>query len=395
MRRSRVDLHGQKLWSELDARTKTKEIRRRVRYVCEYFFGGDVANFASFLDVHPYWLYNCLRDLKGLRPLIVPTTLLARIVQYTDVRAEWLLCGVGPMLCAPLSVDMPDDYTQTLTLPNKLRSNHALFAGRANFPGPPRPRLPHPVVCTPTAASDDAAQFLFQACSTHRPVVLFSGRDGSKTCRRLLKRLLRQSCVTGLVLTGAAVEFDVPQKPTSDINTILRLGALSGIGLGEAVQRWGGASPGSPISLARTRNIPFAAHVLFGEMATHFAAPVHGAEVGAALGACAYVDLLAITEQFRTVFDHDGVFLVVGDAVRAVDLFMSVYAQAVHDTVPFTIVVVGSRLPDESCTLIHDAGGNVRFLEGDLAQAAEEFRQSCVKVFDGKLHDDEENNTDD
>lgn len=386
------NLHGQKLWPELDKRARTKEIRRRMRYICDYFFGGNVPAFASFIDVPPPLLHACLSDLcfKKITP-----TLLARIVQYTDVRAEWLLCGTGTMLCPPLSVDMPDDYAHGLTLPVKLRSTHSLFAGCRSIPGRPRAQLSSPAACTPTSESDELAQFLFQACSEARPVVLFAGQAGSKNCRWLLRRLLTQSGITGLVLTGAAVEFDAPQKPTTDINSVLRLGAMSGIGLGEAVQRWGGASTGSPISIARARSVPFAAHVLFGEMATHFAAPVHGAEVGAALGACAYIDLLAITEQLKTVLVRDGVFLVVGDAARAVDLLLSVCAQVVHDAVPFTIVVVGSRLPDESCTLIHDAGGNVRFLEGDLAQAAEEFRQSCVKVFDGKLHDDEENNTDD
>ena len=374
-------------------RQSSADVQMRLQYICEYFFGGQIATFCWLLKLEPrnveYWLTT-----KNVQR--IPLFLLIRVAQCTNVRAAWLLCGTGPMLRSHFTEE-EEDVLGT-KLPEKLRTALPLFSRPAALPNfEPRPTVFYPTDCHTTAVTDDAAQLIFDACGAKKPLFVFAGASGTQYCRKLLVRLIRQGGVSGLCLTSKALEFEATLKPHTDFNTIARLGACSGLGLGEAFQRWGGATAKSPITLTRHANVPFMAHVIFGEMSATFAAPVNGADVGAALGACAYIDLLAIAEQVRRVMLAGGVFLVVGDACRAADVFLTA---ALHmspeETTRYAILVLGARLPDELCESFHYAGGDVRFLEGDLMRVAEEFRLSCVKVFDGQFHDDiEEDSTDD
>lgn len=360
-----------------------EEVHRRLCYLCEYFFGGDIPTFAKTLGV-PTDRMRCV----VIGEMGVTLNLMARIVQLTDVRAEWLLCGTGPILKAT----MADPPPQGLTLSNKLRSVYPLFSGHSlSKISRGRPAVWYPTAATNTAASDTAAQCLFSACGLKLPLLLFAGLAGSLYCRKLIVQLLIQRYLTGLIFTGEAIEAETPNRPTMDLNTLTKLGAMAGISLGEAVQRWGNVTRKSPIRLAQRNGIPFMAQVSVGEMAANFAASDGGAELGAALGACAYVDLLAIAKQTEQLAASGGVVLILGDQQRAIDFFLSVYSRVAATTeVNLTVIVFGARLQDESCKSLCALGGNVHFLEGDLAQVAEEFRLSCVTVFDGAFHDDNE-----
>ena len=373
-----------------------KDIHQRFCYLGDYFFGRDVASFARVLGVTPRRVESVFEYSSA-----VSISLLVRAVSRLAVRAEWLLCGTGPMLLpgirhefCEISAGSEPPLLQLISSPYSISSPRVLATIKRK-----RRRIPHCWRYGATPAVRRAAAVLFAACGAQQPVLVFSTTAREQHYRKLLVRLLRQNCVTSLTFTAAAAAAELDDRVVADLIDFARLGAAAGLGLGAALQRWAPIPRRSVVCIARRRNVPFTVQVSFGELAANFSLPKSSAEPGAVLGACAYVDNLVFAAQVHQLALAGGVFLAVGAAERAVETFISAYRCLPCRSKPkFTVVILGARLQDELCRVIRKLGGNVQSLEGDLTQVSEEFRLSCAEVFDGKSNDDdddENNNSND
>lgn len=366
-------------------------VRARLQYICDYLFCGDVNSFARVLGVRPRTLTACLQPAQKLS-----IDFLARVIQRTDVRADWLLLGVAPILNAAADpVVVPQ--LAAFMLARTAQSTYPVFT---DFLIPPPSRRLDPVwypKCRATKATDVVAHLIYTARGHKKPVLLFVDLPAAQDSRKLITQLLQSNVVTGLIYTGRALKKEITGTPTLGLAALAKVGAQAGVGFGETVQRWGGVTRRSPLRLAFQQRIPFAADIVLDEMIVDLGPVPASAETGAAFGACAYVDLLVFAAQCQSLRNTGGVLLVLGTPDRVLGRLMTVLPRLPVPVPPpgaFSIVFFGTRLPDESCTLLRTLGGDARFVKGDPEQVAEEMRLSCTKIFDGKIDDCENDSTD-
>lgn len=366
---------------KLDHTTPT--IRARVLYICDYLFGGIVPLFAQTIDLDGAHLRLCLYHGSRFSP-----AMLAQIVSKTNIRAEWLLCGIGPML-AP---DAPEGL-ETLVLPRTLGSAFSQF-DTSTVPALPVPRAVaansyDPGEVTPAAVA--AARCVAAARGADKPVWLFAGKNALYAgARPVITSMLEKKYVTGVGLTAAAVELELPPSPLTDKSHTAKLGAQAGFGFGESLCRWGAPPATSVFVSAQRCNAPITVHAEFGEVCDHFRAGLHGAEMGAVLGAALYVDLLIFTESVRCFAGTPGgVCIALGDGARFGNLFVQALQtsqQAGNGPYRDFSFVLVDRAPDASLEhLIGCNGGQFHFIQGDLASGADGLAKACDAVFDGTI----------
>lgn len=361
----------------------SQTIRERVYYVCDYLFGGNVPLFANTVGLESTHLRLCLSYESRLTP-----AMLAQLVSMTNVRAEWLLCGVGPMMAADAAEGL-----ETLALPRILGSAFSrLDSGLL-------PALPVAAVVAPnshdpgriTVENTAAARVIARARSADKPVWVCAGKEALYSgARPVITSMLEKKYVTGVSLTAAAAELEVPVSSTVDTAHIAKLGAQVGFGFGEALCHWGNADAISLITVAQKMNAPVTIHPEFGEVSAHFKAGLHGAEAGAALGAVAYVDLLIFAENIRRFSGSPGgVLIALGDGYRFANLFrqalQAVKQIAFEPYQDFAFVLVDYATDLTAAHLIECAGGQFHFMKGDIASGADGLAKACDAVFDGTI----------
>ena len=361
----------------------TRTIRERVCYVCDYLFGGNVPLFANTVCLESTHLRLCLSYQSRFTP-----SMLAQLVSMTDVRAEWLLCGVGPMMAS----DAPEGL-ETLLLPRTLGSAFSRLDNTL------LPALPVVLVVAPnhhelgsiTPENTAVARVIARARAADKPVWVCLGKEALYSgVRPVITSMLEKKYVTGISLTAAAVELEVPVSSTVDTSHIAKLGAQAGFGFGEALCRWGKAADDSLISVAQRMNAPVTIHPEFGEVSDHFKAGLHCAEAGAVLGAVAYVDLLIFAENIRRFSGSPGgVFIALGDGYRFANLFRQALRAAKQiEQEPyrdFAFVLVDHSTGLTAGHLIECDGGQFHFIKGDIASGADGLAKACDAVFDGNI----------
>ena len=362
----------------------TSAIRERVCYLCDYLFGGNVPLFANTVGLESTHLRLCLSYQSRFTP-----SMLAQLISMTNVRAEWLLCGVGPMLAA----DAPEGL-ETLVLPRTLGSAFSRLDNDL-LPALPVVRVVAPNCHDPgsiTPENTKAARCVARARGADKPVWVWVGKEALYSgARPVITSLLEKKYATGLGLTAAAAELEVPVSPTVDKTHIAKLGAQAGFGFGEALCHWGQAADGSLVSVAQRMNVPITVHTEFGEVDDHFRRGLHGAEVGAAFGAVAYVDLLIFAETVRQFSGSPGgVCIALGDGYRFFNLFRQalraakqVDAAVAYRDFSFVLVDYATDLTTEH--LIGCDGGQFHFMKGDIASEADGLAKACDAVFDGTI----------
>lgn len=320
----------------------------------------------------------------------------AHVVDKLGVRGEWLLTGAGPMLAATPHNDsalrLPYALTSVFKTFDTIDHSVTVLAERD---------LAHDFL-TNYPVQDDPQSVVRAACAVYRAqaaqkrVGFFLGASGcSAEFLVVVRELFARRIFDVLGLTLTAVSRGIPQSAIAsgaDLNAIAKMAAETGAGYGEVFCRI--AAPlavHSAAALAKdvaeqSNPVVFAADI--GELTAHTAPGLRGAELGAAVGAAAYTDLLILTEQLRDVVGNpSGVFLIAGEAMRIVRLILQrleALRHAVPDVTACTFVIFSSR-DEDVARFVENRGGRVLFVGPPNASVGAAFLRACDDVYAGKI----------
>lgn len=369
---------------------ENKTVTARLIYACNLLYGGSTHEFAAAAGVCYRHLYMVVYGHTRLT-----VNMAAQIVARTGIRAEWLLCGVGSVLATP------EEQDTGLVLPQHLQSSFSLFDATAFSPGteffpPERLSLVDNPVCN-LAPYEAAAGAIFAAHANSKPVGFFLGSETfANPVSQLLLPFFQKRYADFLVLTLAAAAHDVQAAHSSapiDINSAARFAALRGIGYGEALGLVGFGPDvdrqKSLLASLRDMNLPVLVSAEIGEISRHTAPSIRGAEIGAAVGAAAYVDLFVYTEQLRNFFGNPGgVMVAAGECTRGVRMFLERFETLkIVEPVQTGFTFVLFSQPDISLqTEIQIRGGHVIFLDPPTITPLQQLLQTCNDVYAGKIN---------
>lgn len=361
----------------------------RLIYACNVLFGGSSHEFAAAVGVCYRHLYKVFYGHTRLT-----VNMAAQIVSRTGISAEWLLCGVGNMcadvnparLEAPLPVHMqsrlrPFDATQ--------------YAPGTDFFPPERFSLLDNPVCN-LAPYEAAAGAIFAAHAHSKPVGFFLGSDPfAFSVTPLVLPFFQSRYADFLVLTLSAAAYDIQAAHTAaviDINSAARFAATQGLGYGEALGTVGFAATAdrqkSLLASLHDADIPALVSAEIGEISRHTAPGIRGAEIGAMVGAAAYVDLFIYAEQLRNFFGTPGgVMVVAGECARGVRMFLERFdALKLVEPVQTGFTFVLFSQPDTNLQIeIQIRGGHVIFLDPPTITPLRQLFQTCNDVYAGKI----------
>jgi hypothetical protein len=307
-----------------------RAIQVRLEYLCQYLFGGNLTEFAKRVKTDRRVLRSVLCGITAARP-----RMLTQIIQAGIVNAEWLMCGSGP----PFQ-EQPALVQGPLCLPDQLCSRHSVFDTSEALQLPAR-RLRYLRRLQQPMPQDIAEQLpLARAIHTARvhekPVLLHLEHaviadSGGKAVNALIEK----GYVTGVSMSAAAASADagvalanglVDEKDSTTLfrmNDAAHMAAAHGVGYGEALGRWCCDNPverlKSVIATGYALELPVTVHGGFGDVLHHFYPHQRNAELGAALGAAMYVDMLLLTEQLHaTAGKPPGVIITTEDILPRV-----------------------------------------------------------------------------
>lgn len=365
-----------------------KTVSARLVYACNLLFGGSTHEFAAAAGVCYRHLYKVIYGHSRLT-----VNMAAQIVARTGIRADWLLCGVGSVLATPENVE------DGLTLPLQIKSAFRPFDATANTPGteffPPEQILLNDTPVRDLAPYAAAAGAIFAAHANSKPVGFFLGNETfAVPAAQLVLPFFTARYADFLVMTLSAAAHDVQVPHGSqpiDINSVARVAATRGIGYGEAIGLAGFAPDvdrqKSLLASMRDMHLPALVSVEIGELGRHTAPPIRGAEIGAAIGAAAYVDLFVYTEQLRDFFGNPGgVMIVAGECHRGVRMFLTrLETLKLVEPVQTGFTFVLFSQPDITLqTEIQLRGGHVIFLDPPTITPLRQLFQTCTDVYAGK-----------
>lgn len=355
----------------------------RMRYLCEVLFGGNIPAFSKAAGLSER--YN---NQLAHANMSYGAPMFAQLVSSGLVNAEWLLCGTGPMLPA----ESQNAGESRLSVAPTFSSSHPVFSQYDLLAGPvetvSKPTLEDP----PNSAIREfipLARVVHEARAARKPVLLAFDADaiyaGAGT---VIVEMLRRDYVTGLLLTGSAAvaDFEVavlggktespwPPQAFEAMFRAAQLAASSGCGYGEALGRWAypvNSNRGeSPLAVASELQLPATVHVSIGESIAHFLPANRGAEIGAAIGAASYTDMLILTQLVRG-FDGaepEGLVLNADSTDTCCRVFENAVKIAWRDTkshlAEFQIRRVGGSLPRRAfpallaaCNAVYDGTAN-------------------------------------
>ena len=286
----------------------------------------------------------------------------------------------------------------TFVLPDKLQSSFPLFDPLTAVVPPRDTMSPYGIEQASSVSPEHitAAGAIHRARSENLPVLLFIGATAINAGAGIVAiELLRKKYVTAVATTGAGLIADIrATEPTSmyALDYVARCAAGQGIGYGEAAGRWAFAPKDnktrSLLHAAYTLGVPASAHVEVGEMAGHMYPSGRGAELGAAVGAATYVDLLVFAEQVRQLCQTDrGVMLFAGDAMRGLHLFLQTRA-AVPCNGPlssFFAVLLDNHVQPDFAAYVTSHNGINHKLTGTYRANVTNLLEACDGVFSGKI----------
>lgn len=333
--------------------------------MCETLFSGSATAFSAALRLNHRHVYHML--FYSAR---ITVSMLSQIVACTNVRAEWLLTGTGPMF-----VDAANQVEQAFTIAPYIRSSFTTFeTGPVLLAKPACINLDstkHRIAGTDVA---HAARAIHDCRVTGKPVCFFLGADAFSVPGVFahVHEFLTRGYVTSLAMTAGCVPADlhITRRPMKlNLNYVARLAAIQGIGMAEALGR---ALPAidnkKPCLLASLLNskTPATVHVELGELAAHLQPGISGAATGAAIGAAAYVDLLVFAEQVRLVGEAGGMFVVLGETDRGIRLIKE------------TITAVQASFAEKPFAAFH-----IFTVAPPYFESSGELLKRCQAVFDG------------
>lgn len=351
--------------------------RQRLEYLCEFLFAGDVKRMARALRMYTHHIRLLLSGRARLT-----TTVAAHIVTSLNVRAEWLVCGTGP------TFQTTPVLTSGLALPKKIYTRRNVLDPLAyNFV--PKYAPPPALTTEPTTPSlyRTAAEAVYAARVAGCPVGFFLG--GGILCaatRAAVKTFYAEEYATFLALTLSQVQAELAVSySVHDLTELFYSAARAGLGCGDVVAKWAKHNPESLLYTCRLLSRPLFVSVEVGEITSHFSPASRGAEFGAAIGAAAYVDLLALVEQVRALLAAPGgVLICAGEPERAARLLAHCAQVAAVTNPSFTFVVFGS-LPAAAHEQVRAVGGNVICLDEPSPQTMTLLFRMCDSVYFGRM----------
>lgn len=363
-------------------------VYRRWRHVCEVLFSGDAARMADAVDMNR-------RDFKRVlfRHSHLTIRLAAHLVAKLGVNAEWLLCGHGPMM-----KPAPDD-TAGFLLPAKLTTAFPPFDSIDQSAGTDFLKTTFVPLRRETVCDEQtlliAARAVYGACRHKKPVGVFLGQQAF-ACRPLqtIVPFFTEHYATVLVATLASACADAAAAkvlPGFDVNSVARAAAIRGAGYGETLAsaiRQDGTAEQSVLATVGNLHVPVLISAELGEISRHTAPAPNNAEIGAAIGAAAYADLLVLTAQLENFFGQPGgVWIVVGDAARGVRLVLERFESlklVARTQTGFTFLVF-SAFDAGMEAAIQRCGGSVIFLDEPTVESLARLRATCAAVYAGKV----------
>lgn len=321
-------------------------VQRRLRYLSDYLFGGDVAAFEQRLQCYRRRLEYVLSGRATPQP-----DLLTAIVVELNVSPAWLLTGRQPVFLTP----PPSDATCAVS-PYPLFNPAAMDVVETGF------QLP--VQQIDAATLESLARAVYAAKINRAPVLLLYDQDAlSPACFLAVQAFLRRNWVTALATTTAAAYKELAATVVAPADVVL-WAASAGFGFGYAAGRWL-PDKETVLGSAYAHNVPLAVQISLGH-AIHFefgAGPTH---YGAALGAAGYVDLLLLAEQVQQLL------------VKPESLCISVTNDAGLLTAVQNAAAAASRTTDFRL-------GQILIMSSRLLPDA---LQRCRRVIEGKVHAD-------
>lgn len=366
----------------------------RLRYLCQFVFAADPALFAQTIGLEHSHVKRVLADR-----LSITTKFLAQVTTGAGVRSEWLLNGVGPVFVKNIVEELPVGVPG----PQRLSTMYPVFDTSCTGGLPvPLPMLIDEQDVQPKLTPEhiSAAQAIHTARAAEKPVLWFLGAPAFLAGAGIVVGdCLRQKYATGVAMTGRGVMGDIAITRTvaqPDLNYLARLAAAQGLGYGETLGRFGfeqcNKRERSLLHAAYSLNVPASVHVEIGELCQHAYATVRGAELGAAVGAATYTDFLIFTEQVRHILQAPGgVFVLVGDIPRGLNLFLQAY-NAVKSTgaepSSFTVLFLDTCVHADLQEQVRSHGGQNHTLQGTYRANVLNLLNACNAVYSGKIPHD-------
>lgn len=376
-------------------------IRQRLQYVCDVVFSGNQHEMAHAAGVCYRQLY---RILYGQSRLTMPVA--AQIVSKIGIRAEWLLVGSGSLFPTGDDVECFDYVPRIL-------SNYAHFDTHAAPPA-----YPHFNKVDPPAAVDlsflrqgvdeaflSASRVIYEARVAQKPICLFLDAPNADNVDLLAwKDFYLAGHVNSLFVTLSAVFNDVRSLCLSrpvDLNSFAIHAARLGAGYGETFCKYVCCGlldedqekiKKSLIMRAYRMQCPVFLSGEIGEISSHTNPAVRAPELGAALGAAVYTDLLAFTETVPSYFgDTGGVVICPHNVSRFARIFLARLPSlrlVAPDQTGFTFICFGdpaSLTRDDLNTLkdISVFGGRVILLPPARPKTVVAFSAACHRLYLG------------
>jgi hypothetical protein len=352
----------------------------RLQYLCDRDFGGNISAFARAVKVTRPAMHDIVRGKTTPK-----MSVLIRLVRGGFVNAEWLLCGTGPINPAD-----PAETPPELFLPRQLDSAHGfLDTSTVQYALPTQvaqvPELDDGAI---TEAALAHARVIHAARSNSRPVVLFLGHESiEQNAGPVVVELMKRGYVTGVAMTTAAAMRDFERAifggyrnngdrlaQLAELNRAALRGAQAGTGYGEVLGRWcfpvTSERASSVLATAYELHLPATVHLALGDSAPHFFPANRGAELGAALGAVSYVDMLVFADQVRQMAGTpSGVFLAAERGAHGSRLFSNAL-EAVH-----------------SSTRAHVNDSTLAVISKEYRHTFPALLTACDAVYDGSADD--------
>lgn len=364
----------------------TRVIKQRLQYLCTVLFDGKYSRFAEAVG-HT--------DLTSFKLVIYGNTavtpaFLSNIIQHGVVNAEFLMCGTGPV-CGL----RPDGARAQLEIANCLDNSTPCFETRSvQFSELVHSRLPKAQAVEPGLVKTmyPAARAVHTARAADKPVLLYLAEPYVLAgASPLVAEMLRKKYITALVCTLGAVYRDLEwtyfggcayadgfQQDLAELNDAAYLATAQGLGYGEAVGRWCYADSArrtrSALATAYDLRAPLFVHATLGDSLTHWFPARRNAELGAAVGAAAYTDLLLFTEYLRRCAGSPGGTLLATDA-DGTALFRRACAAIASD---------------RDATPVDDVATHLLYppvISGELWRTFPALLTACDAVYDGSADD--------
>lgn len=374
-------------------------VLRRLQYICDFVFNSDKHSMALAIGI----CYRQLeRILSGHTRLTIPVA--CQVVARLGISAEWLLVGSGPMLPTD---DAANYFAYLPRLQTTYRTFNTLDAIAVypnacdiqdTSPAATLSQLPfESLSCSDTFVA--VAQAMFSARICQKPVCFFLDADFlSRDVVDTWHGFFRQAHANMLVMTQAGMFADAAYLNNApiDVNAFALLAAQSGRGYAEtfcAHVLSGENTETRKASLllhASDLGCPVFIAAEVGEIAAHTNPSVRVPELGAAIGAAAYIDLLGFTEQLQRFFGaQGGVFIAAADILRSARWLLA-RLESLPSTAPreFTFVCFAEQTQLDACTCnvlrrLSQHGIVVRILPQFNAQTFSHLFSSCQITYMG------------